>query len=80
MLKLVLYTRRECGLCREMADALEQIRHDQPFELVDIDIDSSFELIRRYGSLVPVLEAEGVELSRYRLDRAKLDAYLSQTR
>ena len=46
-----------------------------------VDVDADAELETAYGELVPVLFAgeprEGRELSRYRLDRARVEAALA---
>lgn len=44
-------------------------------ELVDVDADPA--LVERYDELVPVLVCDGVELSRYRLDAARVHAALA---
>jgi hypothetical protein len=41
-----------------------------------VDVDSSPELVRRYGLRIPVLVAGEVELSGYPLDRERVTGYL----
>jgi len=42
-----------------------------------VDIATSNKLQEQYGTLVPVLEADGTELCRYYLDEVALRGYLS---
>lgn len=48
------------------------------FEVIDVDGDAALEL--RYGELVPVLAAGGIELCHYHLDVVKVNEYLSKIR
>jgi len=66
---LIVYSRAGCHLCETLIEELlPLVRQRARVEIVDID--SSDELAARYGELVPVIEAQGRELCRYRLDRA----------
>ena len=44
---------------------------------IDVDVDPSLEA--RWGTLVPVLLAEGHEVCHYRLDTRALDAILTRS-
>ena len=52
---VVLYTRRECGLCDTAYDVL--VSHG--FRPVVVDIDCQPELIEKYGNCVPVVTIDG---------------------
>lgn len=73
---LTLLTRAYCHLCEEMLAAVRPIAdlHEATIDVVDIDADPALEAA--YGELVPVLfagvPATGEELSRYRLDYARV--------
>lgn len=57
-----------------MAQALRALGH--AFEEIDVDADPALE--ERFGERVPVLvDAQGVEISHYRLDEAALRARLA---
>ena len=78
-MQLVLYVRSYCHLCEELIAALAPWRERHAFDLRIIDIEDDAVLEMRYGTLVPVLCApDGSELCHYRLDEARLDAYLAQ--
>jgi hypothetical protein len=75
-LRLVLYSRAYCHLCHDMQAELESLRREFAFEVEVRDIDSDPGLEERFGELVPVLEHEGAELARYRLDTAAMRDWL----
>ena len=58
-LRLTLYERAECHLCEETRLALDALIGPDRYDRVDID--SSDELIVRYGFRVPVLAVDGVD-------------------
>jgi hypothetical protein len=71
--RLTLVTRADCGLCDEMAQALEALRAEQALPgMVLADVDADPELQRRWGLKVPVLLLDGAKVCEYRLDRAEL--------
>ncbi|HWX12464.1 MAG TPA: glutaredoxin family protein [Trinickia sp.] len=75
--RLTLYGRAWCHLCEEMLAVLEPLAAEfgASVDVVDVDADPALEA--RYDELVPVLVCDGVELSRYRLDAARVRAALA---
>ena len=53
---------------------------DGAFEVEVVDVDSNPLLARRYGERVPLLAHGETELCHYRLDAAKVRAYLAEIR
>ena len=76
MRSLVLYSRPECHLCESMVADLEPLLRASGAQLTVVDVDSSPDLVRRYGLRIPVLVAGDVELSEYPLDRDCVARYL----
>ncbi len=74
---LTLYHREGCHLCEAMERELAPLLAAHGWRLERVDVDSDPALARRYGSEVPVLECEGREICRHRLDRAALEAALT---
>ena len=75
---LVLYGRPDCHLCDEAREGLRGAPRDGlSFELVEVDIESDDELLRRYLERIPVIEIDGEIVSELFLDadgvRARLD-------
>jgi glutaredoxin len=65
---VVIYTREGCHLCKEAEEAL--VRHGLHPRLVDIDADSL--LRERYNECVPVVEIDGRERFRGRVNEVLL--------
>ena len=74
--RLTVYTRRGCHLCSEMTQALERLRPELGFQVLEVDIDSDAGLCSRYDTRVPVLAAGEVEICYYFLEEARLRAHL----
>lgn len=75
---LTVYSRSYCHLCDDMIAGLQALQARHRFELRVEDVDSTPELERRYGELVPVLMHGERELCHYHLDAAAVTAYLAQ--
>lgn len=74
-LALTLYGRPDCGLCDEMAEAVEHHFGDR-VTLVKRDITGNADLERRFGLKIPVLMLEGDIICFGRLDYARLHQLL----
>jgi len=64
----MLYSRRGCHLCQQ---AEEMLFFHAP-AAVTVDVDSDPDLLRRYGSRVPVLEVHGRVVLEGRFDEPEL--------
>ena len=63
---VTFYTRRDCPLCDAAKAAI--LDSGLPVKLQEVDIDDDPVLRRRYTDDVPVVEIEGVEAFRHRVD------------
>ncbi|MGH8397577.1 MAG: glutaredoxin family protein [Gammaproteobacteria bacterium] len=73
---LTLYYRTGCHLCEQMLAEIYALHGEElPIQLVDVDTDAA--LKARYGFKVPVLTGGEAILSVGKLDRARLEDYLS---
>ncbi len=72
MKRLVLYARPGCHLCEDMQRDIEAQRAEEEFilEVRDIEADPALEAV--FGEIIPVLEYDGAEICRFRLDVAAL--------
>jgi VanZ family protein/glutaredoxin len=78
-LEVLLYSRKECHLCHEARDILERISSEEiPLRIVEVDVDGSEELSRRFRQEVPVLMAGGVKISKLRPDEAAIRRRLAR--
>lgn len=69
-------SRTECSLCEDMLAALAGLLGDAAQQVEVIDIDEYPELVRRYGSRVPVLMIDDEMVCCYRLDEARVRSHL----
>ena len=74
---LTLYTKPDCPLCDEAAEALERVRGRAPFDLEVVDISTDPELRERYGERIPVVLVDGRAAFEYVVDEARLEQRLS---
>lgn len=59
MKPFILYTRKNCHLCKEAEAVLVELEKELPFTWVKRDIDEDERLVERYDWYVPVIEFEG---------------------
>ena len=75
--ELTLLVRAYCHLCDDMRTALAE--HVPGLAVLEIDVDADAALEARWGTLVPVLLADGQEVCHYRLDIRALDAVVARS-
>jgi len=59
--RLILYTTEGCHLCEVGAALLRSMPELSRTPIVEIDIAANDELVRRYGTRIPVVACEGRE-------------------
>lgn len=72
-MQIVLYSRRGCHLCEQAEDMLAS----RTAEMRVVDIDSSADLAREFGTRVPVVEVDGRVVIEGRFDEPELLARLA---
>jgi Glutaredoxin-like domain (DUF836) len=73
-----LYHRPGCTLCEEMLAALAELLSAEECKRVQvIDISDDPDLVRRYGTRIPILLADGDFVCNYRLDPERVSRYRS---
>ena len=73
-MQLRLYVGRDCHLCDIARGELERLRGELGFEVEEVDITGDPELERRYRAWLPVVEADGEQISVFRVEEAELRA------
>ncbi len=68
----MLYGKPGCHLCEGARAAVEDVRAERGFELVEVDVSLDPALHREYGERIPVVAVDGEELSELFLDPAAL--------
>jgi glutaredoxin len=76
---VVLYGRPDCHLCDDARAALERVRAELPFALVERDIEQDERLLRAYLERIPVVALDGEELFDFFVDEAELRRRLAYT-
>jgi len=77
MLKVTLYSKKDCHLCDVAKDTLLRIQMEFPFFLEEIDIEKDKTIFEKYKYLIPVIEIDDKMVSNYRVDENKLKSILS---
>lgn len=75
-MRVTLYTRAGCHLCDDARAVLLSERVRTPFELEEVDIETSDGLVAEYGVRIPVVALDGVEVFEYTVDPAALATML----
>jgi glutaredoxin len=71
-MELTLYTRADCGLCREMEAVLDAVIPLFDARLKRIEIDGDADLESRFGQEVPVLFVNQRKAFKYRCSASEL--------
>jgi hypothetical protein len=72
LIEITLYTRADCGLCREMETVLAQELPRFMVNFARIEIDGSPDLEARFGQEVPVLFVNQRKAFKYRCTAIEL--------
>ena len=75
--RVVLYTKPDCGLCDEMKAVMKSAGCDELYTLEEVDIEKNASLFESYRYEIPVLCINGVEAFRYRLAADEFKAYVT---
>ena len=71
-----IYTKARCTLCDAARRALADILTRVPFNLEVVDIRGNQDTWVRYRHAVPVIEVDGQEVARLRVDPVRLERAL----
>ena len=71
-MELILYTRRDCELCREMESVIDEILPRFQARLSRVEIDGDPALEAQFGIEVPVLFINGRKAFKYRCTAREL--------
>ena len=78
MIRITLYSRRDCHLCHEMRAVVDEVARTVPLQIEELDIDDDPELTAAYDTEVPVLAVNGRKAFKYTVDAAALRARLAR--
>jgi len=71
--RVLMYSRRTCGLCDKARGAIESVRDRIPFAFDEVMIDGDDTLEERYGLRVPVVVVDGREAFEYEVPAEDLE-------
>ncbi|MGR4024458.1 glutaredoxin family protein, partial [Bacillus sp. ZZQ-131] len=55
-MKVVLYTKKNCGLCVQAKQVLQEVQCEYSFQIEEIDIYEDNDLLEKYHLMIPVVE------------------------
>ena len=67
-----LYVARDCRLCEELRDQLEELTEELPLQIEEIDITGVPELEAEFRAEIPVLFLNGRKAVKYRISTEAL--------
>ncbi len=77
MSRLILYTRKGCGLCDDLLAEARPIAARYGLTIDSVNIDEDQALQARHNTRIPVLLLDGEEICHHFLDRAALERALA---
>jgi glutaredoxin len=77
-MELILYTRRDCELCREMESVIDEVIARFQASLKRLEIDGDPALEAQFGIEVPVLFVNGRKAFKYRCTARELRKRLAR--
>lgn len=60
--------KRPCTLCMEARSIIDTVGKEVPFELKEVDIESSDDLSRRYSEHIPTIFISGKKVFKFKVD------------
>ncbi len=72
MLKLKLYSKKDCHLCDIAKKELNDLMKEHTFSIIEVDIENDSEAFEKYKYLIPVIEIDGKMMSTGKIDRDRL--------
>ena len=78
MLKLTLYSKKDCHLCDVAKNELDVLQNEIAFLIIEVDIEKDRDAFEKYKYLIPVIEIDGKIMFTGRIDRDRLVNALRQ--
>ncbi len=76
-MKVTLFTKDDCGLCKEAERLLLRLQKKLRFDVEFVDIEANSAVFDRYWARVPVVAVDGKEVAAAPLDEHRLRVALS---
>lgn len=75
--RVVLYSKTNCGLCEKMKEQMALANCDDLYTLEEVDIETDAELYAQYRYEIPILFINRVEAFRHRVRAEEFRAYIT---
>lgn len=62
---------KDCAMCREAMEVVGRALLDMPFQMKEVDIDASEDLLRRFSGEIPTVFINGKKAFKYKVDEAE---------
>jgi hypothetical protein len=72
----VVYSKPDCSLCETFLAELAEILGEKAAAVAVVDVTSSADLERKYGTRIPVLTIDDDFVCAYRVDRERVARYM----
>ena len=72
MIRVEVYGKRDCCLCDEAKAVLIKVQREIPFDLHEIDIESTPDLYATYAERIPLVLVNGRIAFKFRVQEAAL--------
>jgi glutaredoxin len=66
-----VYRQEGCSLCKKASKVIDRVNEEMPFELKEVDISLSEDLVRRYGDNIPMVFINGTKAFKYKVDEGE---------
>ena len=71
LLRITVYSKRDCHLCDEAKGVLKRFAASYPLQINEQDIESDPALFEKFHDEIPVIFLENRKLFKYRIDEKK---------
>ncbi|EMA6342426.1 glutaredoxin family protein [Bacillus cytotoxicus] len=78
-MKIILYTKTDCGLCVKAKQVLKEVQKVYSFHLEEIDIYDNEELLEKYQMMIPVVEIDGEQVGYGVIHRDVIINYINKS-
>jgi glutaredoxin len=78
MVKLTLYSKKDCRLCDIAKEKLQFLQNELSFTFEEFDIEKDSAVFEKYKYLIPVVEMEGRVIFTYRINENELKDLIRQ--
>lgn len=75
-MKVVLYTKKNCGLCVQAKQVLQEVQCEYSFQIEEIDIYEDNDLLEKYHLMIPVVEIDGKQVEYGKIHKGVIINYI----